>query len=110
MRGEEHRSRLDGAIRPDEETRGRWTCACRPSRASGPQTLCFMSNMFNISTAFHMTTHDPFYFFAQRPGTSSAFRNYGFIFDYNQASSQPSPRPVNLAPEQLISASLLRQL
>ena len=48
------------------------------------QTLCFMSNMYALSTAFELTTNDASYFYAQPDGFSSAHRNYGFIYDYNQ--------------------------
>ena len=50
------------------------------------QTLCFMSNMFDLDAAFNLTTNDATYFKAQPEGYSSAYRNYAFIYDYNQTN------------------------
>ena len=47
------------------------------------QTLTFMTNKFSPHEAFSMATFDPEYYFAQPQGFSSAYRNYGFIYDYN---------------------------
>ena len=48
------------------------------------QTLCFMANMYTLGAAFSMASSNPTYFYAQPAGYSSAYRNYGFIYDYNQ--------------------------
>lgn len=48
------------------------------------QTLCFMSNMVNLSTAFSLVTTSSEYFKPQPAGASSAYHNYGFIYDYDQ--------------------------
>ena len=39
-----------------------------------------------LSTAFELATNDASYFYAQPDGFSSAHRNYGFIYDYNQTN------------------------
>ena len=48
------------------------------------QTLCFMANLYDLAAAFSLATHEPAYYYAQPDGFSSAHRNYGFIYDYNQ--------------------------
>ena len=47
-------------------------------------TLTFMSNMYAIETAFDLMTTSSEYIKVQPAGFSSAYRNYGFIYDYNQ--------------------------
>eukprot|EP00966_Prymnesium_polylepis_P186177 4315432-Prymnesium_polylepis.1 len=49
--------------------------------------------MHNLSTAFDMVTYDDYYFFRQQPGCSSAFRNYGFIYDYDQTNVAHGANP-----------------